>query len=319
MDEQGPGEVASECRYTVALCTHNHAAQLGETLDALRQIDPPLGSWELLIIDNASTDDTLRLLSAQQWPADWTVRVVHEEKLGVANARNRALAEAAGSYVVFIDDDETPAADWLTAYEKFTEEKQPDAVGGRIEVVFEDGRPDWITDELLGFLGRLDRGNGPRQLEDPGEPLYTGNFCVRRDVAEAIGGFDAALGRRGTANEGGEDVDFYRRLVGQGKVVWWLPDAVIYHRIRASKLKRRYFLDLHFRQGRLEGGRRGEGQGGIPPLYVYGQLLRAVKAAMSTRWAEGSANSLRKEMNVAYFIGYVLGWAGLGGFDESGR
>lgn len=298
------------CAYTVALCTHNHADQLAQTLEALRRIDLPVARWELVIVDNGSTDDTARLLARQRWPASWTVRVVHEDRLGVANARNRALAEAAGEYLLFIDDDETPARDWLVAYEQLIRDKAPDAAGGRIEVMFEDSRPSWITDELLGFLGRLDHGSEALPLTNPRTPLYTGNFCVRCDVARVIGGFDPALGRRGDRNEGGEDVDFYRRLVDSEKVVWWFPGAVIYHRIRSAKLKRRYFLDLHFRQGRMEGVVQRQNKGARPPLYVYGQLWRAIKSAVVVRWTEGPGKSLRKEMNVTYFVGYLLGWAG---------
>ena len=71
--------------------------------------------------------------------SDWRppgipVRIVREEKLGLSNARNRALDEARGEYVVFMDDDETPDTGWLRAYETSIAEHRPDALGGRIEV-----------------------------------------------------------------------------------------------------------------------------------------------------------------------------------------
>ena len=296
---------------SVALCTHNHEQRLRRTLNGLAQLVRPTCPWELLIIDNASSDGTPRLLVAPDWRAPGTsVRVVREERLGLSNARNRAIEEATGDYIVFMDDDETPDPRWLSAYEKIILAERPDALGGRIEVVFEDGeRPAWLQDELLGFLGHLDHGDGARQLTALNTPIFGGNFAFRRKIFELIGAFDAELGRKGTANTGGEDTEMYRRMIRSGCNVWWVPDAIIHHRIQVDKLRRRYFLDLHFRQGRTEGMLKRGAASRMPPPYLIPQLWRALKAALSERFGRGSDASLRKEMNVAYFLGYLYGWA----------
>ncbi|GAB4178239.1 MAG: hypothetical protein Fur0039_21960 [Rhodocyclaceae bacterium] len=296
--------------YTVALCTHNHADRLARTLDEFCRIRVPEAAWELVIIDNASTDATPELLAARAWPNGWQVRIVRETKLGLSNARNRAISEARGSYVIFIDDDETADPDWLSAFERLIRAKDPDAFGGRIEVYFEDGeRPAWLTDELLGFLGQLDRAPAISPLTEPGTSFYGGNFGFRKSVCDRIGIFDAALGRKGADNTGGEEVDFYRRLLDAGMRVWWTPEAVIRHRIQTPKLTRRYFLDLHYRQGRMEAIRRRGRSGRMPPKYLYGQLYRAVRSAIRLRMERGREATVRAEMNVSYFCGYILGWA----------
>ena len=296
---------------TLALCTHNHADRLARTLSALAELVPPDCAWELLIVDNASTDNTSHLVAASDWrtPA-MNVQVVREDKLGLSNARNRAIREATGEYIIFMDDDETPDPHWLGAHERVILAERPDALGGRIEVMFEDGeRPAWLRDELLGFLGKLDHGGAARRLIAPDTPIFGGNFGFRRELFARIGAFDAELGRKGTSNAGGEDTEVYRRMLAFGCNVWWVPDAVIHHRIQAGKLRRRYFLDLHFRQGQTEGMRKRGAASRIPPAYLVPQLWRAIKNAASERFSHGSAASLRKEMNVAYFLGYVLGWA----------
>ena len=95
---------------TIALCTHNHVQRLARTLSALAQLLPPSRAWELLIVDNASTDDTPHLVATYDWRTPvMNVRVVREEALGLSNARNRAIREATGEYIVFMDDDETEA------------------------------------------------------------------------------------------------------------------------------------------------------------------------------------------------------------------
>lgn len=301
--------MTSTYTYTIALCTHNHADRLARTLADLSALTLPRAPWELVIIDNASRDETPQVLGRHQWPAMWEVRVIREERLGLSNARNRAIQEACGEYIIFIDDDETPDSDWLCAYERLIEAKRPDAFGGRIRVLFEDIRPAWLQDDLLGFLGELNRFDSITQLTVPTTSFFGGNFGFRKSVIDRVGGFDAMLGRKGTDNTGGEEVDFYRRLLSAGFWVWWTHEAVIYHRIQAVKLSRRYFLDLHFRQGRMEGCRKRGIASRIPPFYLVPQLWRAIHTAAARRLHEGSDHSLRLDMNVTYFIGFIVGWA----------
>lgn len=294
--------------YTVALCTHNHADRLVRTLADLPGIRSPRGTWEFVIIDNGSRDGTPDLLARHVWPEGWNVRIVREEKLGLSNARNRAIEEAQGEYIIFLDDDETAAPDWLCAFERLIDAQAPDAFGGRIEVLFEDLRPTWLRDELLGFLGQLNRFDHIAALTLPGTSFYGGNFGFKKSVCARIGNFDADLGRKGSDNTGGEEVDFYRRLLAADFRVWWTPEAVIHHRIQAVKLDRRYFLDLHYRQGRMEAIRkRGHGSR-VPPTYLAGQTLRAIAAVWREYRAGGRDATLRREMNVAYFAGYLNGW-----------
>lgn len=304
-----PQKTVTQPFLTVALCTHNHADRLARTLADLAHVQHPSQPWEFLVIDNASNDATPQLLAAMDWrPTGVEVRVVCEEKLGISNARNRAVSEARGDFLLFMDDDETPDPAWLTAYEQAMHEHQPDALGGRIEVLFEDGaRPRWLQDELLGFLGKLDHGSA-RWLTEHTTPIFGGNFAFRRSVFERIGDFDARLGRQGTANIGGEDTEIYRRLLEHGCRVRWVPEAIIQHRIQRPKLRRGYFLDLHFRQGRMEGARKRGAASRIPPRYLIPQVVRAYGRALTQRLRRGANHSLRQEMNAAYFTGYILGW-----------
>jgi glycosyltransferase involved in cell wall biosynthesis len=295
--------------YTVALCTHNHADRLVRTLRDLEALKMPKAKWELLVIDNGCSDGTPALLNGYTWPAGWTVRVVREDNLGLSNARNRAAAEARGEYIIFIDDDETPDADWLCAYERLIEGKRPDAFGSRIRVLFEDERPAWLQDELLGFLGEVNRFDEVTPLREPDTYFFGGNFGCRTALVTPLGGFDPMLGRKGSVNIGGEEIDFYRRLLAHGHRVWWTPDAVIHHRIQAAKLNRKYFLDLHFRQGWIDGARDRGDRRRIPPAYLLPQVFRAFLRALRARFMAGSDTSLRAEMNAAHSVGYVAGWS----------
>lgn len=296
-------------KLTLSICTHNHLAALRQTLAGLHSLRPPEGPWELLIIDNASTDGTGAWLAQGGWQRrDIDCRIVQESRLGVAHARNRAITEARGEYVVFLDDDETPEPDWLVNLEQVINDCQPAAIGGRIRALLPGGRPDWLTDELLGFLGELDYGPVERVLTETSTPIFTGNAVFHRQTVLDVGGFDGNLGRRGNIQSGGEDTELYRRLVSLKKAVRWTPQAVIYHRIEPWKLQRTYFLQLHYRQGRMEGARKRGTAARIPPLYLISQLARAYGRALALRLRQGANHSLRLEMNAAYFTGYVVGW-----------
>lgn len=294
---------------SVVLCTHNQAERLRKTLLQIRNLTPPSRPWELLVVNNNCSDNSAELLAEQDWrPEGLPIRVVLETKLGLSNARNRGVVEANGEYLLFVDDDENPCSDWLVAYEQEILTHQPDALGGRIEVMFEHGdRPPWLQDELLGFLGLLNHGEA-QWLTEPRKPFYGGNFAVKKTVFDTAGNFDAELGRKGRVNSGGEDTDFYRRLLDLGCRIRWVPDAIIYHRIRSDKLRRSYFLELHYRQGISEGlQKRGDGRR-IPPPYLFGQWLRSLKNALAARLSKGRNHSLRAEMNVIYFTGYIKAW-----------
>ena len=296
-------------KLTLSICTHNHLAALKQTLTGLHDLHPPQGTWELLIVNNASSDGTGAWLAQGGWQRmGIDCRVVQENRLGVAHARNRALTEAKGEYVVFLDDDETPESDWLVNLEQVIDFHHPAAIGGRIRALLPNGRPDWLTDELLGFLGELNYGPEERALTETSTPIFTGNAVFQRQTVLDAGGFDVNLGRRGNIQSGGEDTELYRRLINLKKTVRWAPQAIIHHRIEPWKLRRTYFLQLHFRQGRMEGARKRGHFSRLPPRYLMPQLLRAYGRALALRFKQGSAYSLRLEMNAAYFTGYVLGW-----------
>ena len=118
---------------TVALCTHNQVKRLQRTLAGLENLATPTRPWEIIVVDNACSDETPQLLSNSEWyPQGVPVRVVKEMKLGLSNARNCAIREARGVYLLFVDDDETPDPNWLVAYEHDMLTFKPDALGGRI-------------------------------------------------------------------------------------------------------------------------------------------------------------------------------------------
>jgi glycosyltransferase involved in cell wall biosynthesis len=228
---------------TVVVCTRDRPGLLARCLDGLAvQVPPP---EEVLVVDNAPSDDATAKLAAERG-----VRYVEEPCPGLDFARNRALREAAGEVLAFVDDDVVPDPGWLEGVRTVWRD-HPDAGAMTGQVLpFE-----LVTDSQVGFerRGGFRGGNTPVRyegLDRPGDPVYPYgpgmfgagcNMAVRRDVARRLGGFDEALDT-GPPLPGGGDIDLFHRVLRAGFPLVYEPRAVVFHRHRRddAALRRQY-------------------------------------------------------------------------------
>jgi glycosyltransferase involved in cell wall biosynthesis len=223
---------------SVAICTFNRAQMLGNAARSVLEQLPRDG--ELLIVDNASSDET-PAVSQKLAEGDDRVRIVREHRPGISHARNTALHEARGTYIVFFDDDEVLEEGCLDAYIQFFR-KPPSgkigSVGGPYIPEFEIPPPTWLSPTYGGF----DLGGECRALGGVVGPAG-GNCAYPRHIAIAVGGFAAELIRC-------EDSELNCRLRAAGYQVWWLPQARIRHRISPSLFSMRKQLRTSYIEGR---------------------------------------------------------------------
>lgn len=231
---------------TVAICTRNRAGFLKKAmLSVLGQITD---NTELLVVDNASTDDsaaTIRSLAV----AHPCVTFQHEEQIGISAARNTALQKASGRYVLFLDDDATAAPGWLAAYLNFLRTppaKNIAVVGGAVFPEFEIPPPKWIAADSANVL---DLWPVPTRFGYRGGP-WEGNCAYDRAAAMQVGLFDLRLGPHGTISGYREGADLNLRLQDAGYEIWWLPGAAIRHTVHANRLNLRWALRAAFGEGR---------------------------------------------------------------------
>jgi glycosyltransferase involved in cell wall biosynthesis len=234
---------------TVAICTFNRAALLPRALDSVRNQTRTSDDLEILIVDNGSTDRTRDVVAAVQ-SEDSRIRYVVEPKAGIAHARNRALHEARGEYLAFLDDDAWAERDWLqnllSAVESIT--PSPVCVVGPVSLVWEGKKPDWFPARFESLLCRYDMGEEPRFLE-PGGYLLTTNSLFHRQTLLALGGLRADLGHKRNQLIGGEDNEIFQRLVANGYRVYYQPTARVYHPVPKARQTRRYLLRRLFWDG----------------------------------------------------------------------
>ena len=242
--------VAALISATVIICTHNRADCLARALEAtIAEVEACQA--EALVVDNASSDDTPRLLAARRANTP-RLRVVEESTLGLSVARNRGMAEAAGEVVVFLDDDAVPRRGWLAALLAPYAEPAVACVGGRIRLHFPEGRPAWLSDAFFPTLSAYDLGDRPRRIA--GEPAthypYGANISFRRDVAMRLGGFSARMGLAGRAGLQQEETDLCYRVEGAAGDIRYAPDAVVDHWIFPERLEPAWFLQRFWLHGR---------------------------------------------------------------------
>lgn len=205
---------------SIVVCTRNRAKRLPACLDAIAAIRCPT-PWELVVVDNGSTDETPEVLARYEESFPVPVVVVDEPVPGVARARNRGWETASGAVVVFTDDDCYPAEDLLARYlRRFDDEPSVAFVAG--SVVLHDPEDARVTTVTRPAVWRV----RPGTFITPGE-IVTANLAVRRDILERVGGFDElfAYGAEGLA---GSDLDLVARISAADQGVFD-PDIVVRH------------------------------------------------------------------------------------------
>ena len=247
---------------TVAICTYNGRARIGDVIRALARQTLPKGSWELVVIDNASKDDThevVRGLLEMLLPG--TGRVVLETRAGLAYARARAAAEARGPLLLFLDDDTVPAEDWVEcAVRVFAEIPAAGVVGGKVRPRWEVS-PTPLAEAVAPFaLAICDRGDERVRVVEEGGGVVGAGMCVRTGLLREIYADPAApaqvTGRTGSNLMSGEDLAISAVAREKGWECWYEPGMVIEHMLPASRMEKGYLLRLYEGIGRGQAATR---------------------------------------------------------------
>ena len=228
---------AAPLQVTVAIPTYNRADFLRQTLAGLVAQQFPRDHFEILVLDNNSTDHT-RAVVAEFASAHPAPRYLLETHQGLDYARNRAIAEARGAIIVFGDDDILVQPDWLaqmTGPLLADPAQRIGAVGGEVIPVFPDGLPPWVAEWHAPLAFRADLGPLP-----PHHSPMGANLAFPRWVFTQLGLFHTALDRAAGNYFSGGDSEMIRRVRAAGHQVWFAPGAAVQHQMPASRTTFRY-------------------------------------------------------------------------------
>lgn len=237
---------------TVAICTWNRCQLLRKTLQQMTKLEVPDGiEWELLIVDNNSSDATAQVIA--EFRDRLPLRSVFEAVPGTSHARNRAVREAAGEYIVWTDDDVLVGEDWLAAYVAAFRRWPTAAVfGGPIEPWFEGSPPAWLArafGTVAGAYAALDLGPRPIPLTYDRYP-YNANLAARTEVHRRVP-YDTQLGPRPGDTMRGEEMVLVRELLAAGEQGWWVPEARVRHFIPRERQTLRYLRGYYYGGGKV--------------------------------------------------------------------
>jgi len=237
-------------RVQIAICTWNRSPLLAVTLDSLSHLHIPASvDWEILIVDNNSTDDTAQIVSrfAERLP----VRYFFEPDQGHTHARNQAVEQADGDLLIWTDDDCRFNPNWLARYAQAAQDPTCDFWGAAILPFFLSGQPRWIQANwniCKGCFATRDLGSEPIEFRHDRLP-YGANFAVRTNVQKQFQ-FDTQLGRHADRLVIGQDeIDLLQRLLHAGHRGQWIPLNPVEHLIPAERATPAYVYDYFVGQG----------------------------------------------------------------------
>lgn len=227
---------------SILICTHNRAEILGQTLDGLAAIQIPTGtSLEVVVIANACTDDTERVVADKSASLPMPLRCVVEAAPGLSRARNRAMAESRGVILAFIDDDVWVETDWAKGLLEAYARDGADMVAGKVTLWWKAiSPPTWLDDRVANLLNRRDLGAEIVELRNASDALGA-NFSFRRKVFESVGDFRLDLGRTGTDSNAAEETEYLERALLAGFRMFYAPRASLRHWVAPSRVSIEYF------------------------------------------------------------------------------
>ena len=270
---------------TVILCTHNRCVSLAKALEsaAALKLPDPL-DWEILVVDNNSSDKTREVVDDFRRRDPKHFRYVFEPQPGKSCALNTGIREAGGGVLAFIDDDVTVEPTWLENLTAPLRNGEWAGVGGPILPEGAFVPPPWLSLEgryALAPLAMFDFGPDACELTE--SPFGT-NMAFHKRMFEKYGGFRTDLGPRPGTEIRSEDTEFGRRLLAAGERFHYEPSAIVYHSVSQNRLNKKYFLTWWFDRARagtrafgVEAGTRW--YAGRVPLYLFRRL-----AVWTLRW-----------------------------------
>ena len=207
-------------RVSVVIPTFNRVYHLEKCLEALEDQDLSGDAYEVIVVDDGSTDDTLSLLEHASRAGSGRIRYLVQENAGPAAARNRGLQHASGTFVAFTDDDCVPERTWLRSFlESVPDRTDWAGVGGRVIRI-----RDTLISRYIDYAGPMQPGTA---RDGTVTYLVTANAMYRRDLLEEVGGFHPRLSC-------GEDSELSGRLRDKGYTLTSCEHAVVRHHHRDS-------------------------------------------------------------------------------------
>ncbi len=239
---------------SIIICSYNRASYISDALTSLYCQSAGLNAFEVIIVDNNSTDNTKEVYTIwRQTNTNGQFTFISETKQGASFARNMGATIAKGEWVCFMDDDAVATPNYVENILKHIQNK-PDAVGfgGRIIPKYIPAEPKWMSYYVSSLVGNFDYAPIACAFENGKYPLES-NMIVKKTVYDQIGGFNVNLpGVVGTLRIGGEGKELFYKILALGHKIYYDPSICIHHVVEVKKLSSEYMYRVASGIGRGE-------------------------------------------------------------------
>jgi len=242
---------------SIIICSYNRANYIGDALTALYQQTASLDAFEVFIVDNNSTDNTVEVFKTwRNAHPNGKFEYTTETKQGASFARNTGAKLASTPWLCFIDDDAIASPHYVENTIKHIQD-QPYIVGfgGKIIPKYIPSEPKWMSYYVSSLVGNFDYAPIACRFENGKYPLES-NMIVAKKVFEQVGGFNEAIpGVVGTLRIGGEGKELFYKIMALDHTIHYDPNIMVHHVVEVSKLTPEYLYRVASGIGRGERSR----------------------------------------------------------------
>ncbi len=237
-------QIRSIDHITVCICTYKRPSFLNNLLDRLIRLETEtLFQYSIVIVDNDGEKSSEETVSSFHEKTSVRIDWYFEPERNISLARNKSIKNASGNYVALIDDDEFPEPSWLLNMYKTLKQYDADGVLGPVKPYFENNPPEWIVKGK--FCERPTYETGTILKKD----FRTGNVLLDiRIFNDEENYFDPKYGR-----SGGEDIDFFERIIKKGHAIIWCDEAPVFEYVPVERFERLFYIKRYMRIGGIRG------------------------------------------------------------------
>jgi glycosyltransferase involved in cell wall biosynthesis len=297
---------------SVVISTYNRCEMLPAAVESVLAQDANGISYEVVIVDNNSTDRTREAVEAFIARGHANVRYVFEAQQGLSHARNAGIATARAPIVAFTDDDVRAASDWIVSIKRaFDEHPEVDFVGGKVLPQWLATPPAWLTKKHWSPLAILDYGDEPFYVDTEKQLCLVGaNLSFRRAVFEQLGLFKPDLQRVKDGVGSMEDHEFLLRVWATGRRGLYVPGIVMSAEVQTERMTKEYHRRWHTGHGhfyalmRAEEMEQSDARLFDVPAHLYRNVLQSAIGWLTQSLRAHEELAFKHETELRFFRGF---------------
>ncbi len=266
------------------------------------QLTDGLFTYSVIVVDNDYAQSAKTYVEAFKKKCIYNIDYYNEPEQNIALARNKAVDNAKGNFIAFIDDDEFPVPHWLLNLYKAYREFKADGILGPVKPHFDEKPPDWLVKGK--FCERKSHKTGTvlqSKNTRTGNVLLSSTIFEDKDIR-----FGAEFGRTG-----GEDINFFNKMIGEGRIFVWCDEAPVYETVPPERWEKSFYLKNNLRIGGLTGEHfRNLCTGGFDYLAKVTAAFCLYTLLLPFSFIFGQHSYMKCLTKVFYYFGCISGFLG---------